>query len=239
MSQNNLIKKCVCGNTENFIEVSYHNIECYQCCNCGVIHASLKNWSEEKYLNFYVKDYHDQYMKIKEVITYQERYEHDQNISRLRLEQYKDFIKSGMKGIDVGSSNSAFVHTCRERNIDCIGLEPGEHIGDNNLTLRETLQTADLQNNEYDFITLHDSIEHMIDVNSSLEKIYDILKKEGIAIIDLPDFFNPSGYHHWKAIEHLWYFKKEQFVMLLTNKKFIIEKITNPIPGKLVFYIRK
>ena len=86
---------------------------------------------------------------------------------------------------------------------------------------------------------MHDSIEHMIDPKNSLIKVFHILKNKGILIIDLPDYFINAGKHHWKYIEHLWFFTQDQFLNLLINIGFKLEKIDKPIPGKLVFYIRK
>jgi hypothetical protein len=86
---------------------------------------------------------------------------------------------------------------------------------------------------------MHDSIEHMVDVNGALEKIHKILKENGTLILDLPDYFSPKGQHHWKHIEHLWFFTEEQFADVLKNNRFEVFNITKPIPGKLVYYTRK
>jgi hypothetical protein len=86
---------------------------------------------------------------------------------------------------------------------------------------------------------MHDSIEHMIDVNAALQKVHNILKIGGQVIIDLPDYFSPSGSHHWKKIEHLWFFTEDQFEKVLYNNGFKVVRTTTPIPGKMVFYANK
>ena len=239
MIQDNLIKRCVCGATDSFELHTLHNIEVGGCKSCGVIHAQLYNWDETKYYGFYEKEYHVDYMKVKGVINYQDRYDHDRKVADLRLKQYQEYVKPGMNGLDVGSSNSAFVHEAIAQGIDCTGLEPGSNIGDDSVTIRGTLDTVNFVNNSYDFVTMHDSIEHMISPVTALYKVFDILKLGGIAIIDLPDFFDPAGYHHWKYIEHLWYFTQQQFTSLVIQVGFTIELVDTPIPGKVVFYLRK
>jgi hypothetical protein len=76
-------------------------------------------------------------------------------------------------------------------------------------------------------------------VNKALKKIYQILKPSGYLFIDLPDFFSESGKHHWRKIEHIWFLDNEQLSSILEDIGFSIVKITNPIPGKSVFYCHK
>ena len=236
MLSNNLIKSCVCKNTELFTTTILNHLRVVSCEQCGVIHQELKGWSDTDYFNFYNKDYHKHYQEKKGVITYANRYEHDRKISKLRLSEYA--LPTNSSILDVGSSNSAFVHECIEQGHRALGLEPGNEIGDSSVTIRGTLETIKF-NQSFDVITMHDSIEHMIDVNFSLNQIYNILNKNGLLILDLPDYFIDAGKHHWKYIEHLWFFTQEQMTTILANHSFNLFQITKPIPGKLVFYSRK
>lgn len=237
MLENNLIQKCTCGNTTLFTELVINGLDVIKCNECQVIHQKLEGWAKEDYYNFYKTDYHTKYQEEKKVVTYQDRYDHDCVVANKRLASYK-FTPMAV-GLDIGSSNSAFVHRALTRNLKCIGLEPGENIGDDSLTIRGTLETADLESNHFDFVTMHDSIEHMIDVNFALDKIYKILKFNGQLILDLPDYFIPEGAHHWKRIEHLWFFSQDQLLEILKSYRFKLMKVTTPIPGKLVFFTRK
>lgn len=237
MLETNLIKQCTCGKTDEFTKLFVNMLSVVSCEKCGVLHQDLPDWTANDYYNFYKTDYHKKYQEEKGVVTYQDRYDHDCRVADMRLDAYQLPFMS--IGLDIGSSNSAFVHRARSRNLQCIGLEPGEHIGDDSVTVRGTLDTAYFNPNHFDFVTMHDSIEHMIDVNSSLQKVHTILKDNGQLILDLPDYFSTSGQHHWKHIEHLWFFTEDQFVKVLTANGFKVVKTTTPIPGKLVFYTRK
>jgi SAM-dependent methyltransferase len=237
MISNNLIKKCVCGNNQDLTTLFVNMLEVVSCGKCGVIHQHLNGWTPEDYYNFYKNDYHKSYQEKKGVVTYQDRYEHDCHVADMRLDAYN--LHTGSIGLDIGSSNSAFVHQARARNLQCLGLEPGDSIGDDSVTIRGTLESCYLNTDHFDFVTMHDSIEHMIDVNSALQKVHLILKQNGKLILDLPDYFNKAGKHHWKPIEHLWFFTEEQFVKIIKSHGFLFDKVTRPIPGKLVFYSRK
>jgi len=72
-----------------------------------------------------------------------------------------------------------------------------------------------------------------------LAQIYSILKPNGCLILDLPDYFTPAGLHHWKPIEHLWFFDRGQFIYILGKAGFDVINVTLPIPGKMVFYCKK
>lgn len=207
------------------------------CNSCGVIHQPLENWTTAQYIDFYKTDYHLDYQKNRGTMTYEERYDHDYRVSELRLNEYD--IPAGANGLDIGSSNSAFVHCAIARNLQCVGLEPGNDIGDDAVTVRGTLDDDPFEPAQFDFVTMHDSIEHMVDVTTALQQVHAVLKKDGVAIIDLPDYFIPQGNHHWKRIEHLWFFTENQFFDVLKNNGFDVTKITKPIPGKLVFYAKK
>jgi len=237
MIENNIIKKCTCENTNSFTNLTINFLEVVSCNTCGVVHQYLPGWTAQDYSNFYEKDYHKKYQEEKGVITYKDRYENDCIVSNIRLDAYQ--LPEMSIGLDIGSSNSAFVHMARKRNLQCLGLEPGYDIGDNSVTIRGSLESADLNKDHFDFVTMHDSIEHMIDVNFSLQKVYGILKFGGQLILDLPDYFVDAGKHHWKKIEHLWFFNQEQFEEILNKNNFTVTMVTRPIPGKLVFYTKK
>lgn len=239
MIEKNLIKNCVCGNTTDFQKQNLHGIDVLVCDSCGVVHQELINWTEESYLSFYENDYHAKFQKVKGRKTYQENYEHDCAVAEKRLAKYVQYLTPEMKGLDIGSSNSAFVHRARSKNLDCWGLEPGHDIGDNAVTIRGSIVSANIDANSFDFVTMHDSIEHIVDVRSTLQNVTKILKQSGYLILDLPDYWIESGYHHWKYIEHLWYFTAEQMQTILKDYGFVVIGVDRPIPGKIVFYAQK
>jgi len=239
MIENNLIKSCLCGNTTRFNRKTMHDIDVLECKDCGVVHQELINWTERNYLSFYENDYHSKFQKVKGRITYQENYNHDCEVAEKRLEKYKSYITVGTIGLDIGSSNSAFVHRARARGIDCWGLEPGQDVGDHSVTIRGSITKNNFKESSYDFITMHDSIEHIVDAGIALQNVHRILKKDGLLILDVPDYWIPEGYHHWKYIEHLWYFNEQQMNDILNRYGFETVETDRPIPGKIVFYSKK
>ena len=209
------------------------------CDQCGVAHQLIEGWNTADLVNFYEHEYHKKFQEDKGVVTYADRYAHDCTVADTRLKTYNGFLPRGSRGLDIGSSNSAFVHRARAQGYQCLGLEPGENIGDSSVTIRGALGEVYLNPNYWDWITMHDSVEHMVDMNLALQTVRELLVHRGHVIIDLPDYWNPAGQHHWKKIEHLWFHTMEQMRDLLHKNGFAVEAIKEPIPGKLVFYAIK
>lgn len=239
MIKDNLIQECSCGETKNFSLTNINDIPLLICTQCGVPHQYLPGWKSQDIVDFYSKKYHSEEQIKIGLREYKNRYDHDFQISNLRLNEYKDFLWDNIKGLDIGSSNSAFVHAARAKDFNFIGIDPGCNIGDDNLTIRSVIQEHDFKNETFDIITMHDSLEHMVEVRKVLKTVSKILNYNGTLIIDLPDYYIPEGRHHWRPIQHLWYWNKEQMVKFLLEFGLSVIKITTPIPGKLVFYAKK
>lgn len=239
MITDNLITECSCGNQKSFIKETKNKIELLTCTECGVSHQYLPGWTSSMIVDFYKSKYHSEEQRKIGLREYKDRYEHDYQIAEIRLAAYQHYIDKDTKGLDVGSSNSAFVHAARNKGIDFIGIDPGNSIGDETVTIKSTFQDYDFGSMKFNMITMHDSFEHMVEVRKIVSKISFILIKGGYVIIDIPDYFVPAGLHHWRPIQHLWYWNKDQLINFLTEFGLQIINITNPIPGKLVFYAQK
>ena len=231
-----VITACTCGNNVFFQRCTVNDIDLLVCENCHTAHQYLPNWTEKQIEEFYQSFYHTTEQVKIGCTEYKDRYDHDCRISQIRLNAYADYIKPAAKLLDIGSSNSAFVHVARSRGIDSIGIEMGLDIGDDAVTIRGNIKDSDLAENSFDFITLHDVIEHIVDPLAVLEKIKYICRPDGILIIDLPNYWTEAGRHHWRPVQHLWYWNEDQMCEVLEAVGFNIIKVVEPIPGKLVFY---
>ncbi len=91
----------------------------------------------------------------------------------------------------------------------------------------------------FTFITLHDVLEHLVNPLLYLKEIHRILIDQGTVIIDFPNFFVEEGQHHWKRVEHLWYFTIQQLNDLVTSNGFEIVEETSPILSKILLVLKK
>lgn len=236
-----LIEKCLCG-SEKFSAYILNGIDVRECIECNLIHQNLKNFTKKDIEEFYKHKYHDEFMEEKGIQKYSDRYTSDYKVSEIRLEEYKDFLTINTEKIfsalDIGSSNGAFVDCLRKKGIRAYGLEPGME-GNNKYTYNCSIEELGFDNGFFDLITMHDVLEHIIDPIDFLKKVNKKLNYLGTLIVDIPDFFSLEGKKHWKYIEHLWYWSQPQAIKMFDSLDLEVKKITRPIPGKLVFYLKK
>lgn len=233
MATSSLIKSCVCGGWEFLNGFVHLEVPVNVCLNCGIIHQDIK-MDEIQYLNFYKTEYHEYYQKLKGVTPYPQRYKNDKAVAGLRLAKYDKFVPKQGKILDLGSGNGAFVDRAIECGYDAIGVDLTESKSDRviNGPLESILPTL----GKFDLITLHDVVEHLINPKQALLDLKNHLSPNGCVVIDFPDFFSKGGFHHWKVIEHIWFFKEVELVEFVQSLGLKVIHKDKPIPGKIVIY---
>ena len=221
-----LVEKCLCGLSvhSKFTFSKIHGLSILKCPDCGVMHQKvvLSNTQYEEY----EVNIHDD-----------ERYDHDKEVAELRMGKHDHWFK-GTRLLDIGAGNGAFVNVAREYGLDAWGLERNLNLC-NGYVLPGTLIEQRYEAQEFDNITIHDVLERLIDPVAELKEIHRILSVQGVLIIEVPDYFDPSGIHHWRPTEHLWLFDREQIRMIVEHQGFSIIKVDKPIPSKIVMYAEK
>ena len=232
-----LIKHCVCSKEvgkDIFVSWTRFNLPLKTCQTCGVTHQVV-DMDEEEYAKFYEERYHKEFQEERGTAAYKDRYDHDQKIAALRVEKYKEFFDIGMKVLDVGASNGAFVDYLRvKKGFEAWGLDYTEgplivHPSDIYIKFKQST---------FDLITMHDVLEHFVDPFNKLSEAVFFLKNKGTLIIDSPNFFVTEGHHHWKPIEHLWIYTEEALINMAKLHGFVHLYTDYPIPGKFVLYLK-
>ena len=209
------------------------------CHDCGIMHQMLPGWDPARLEAFYRQQYHDQHQRDLGLRAYSERYNHDRALGHQRMSQYAGLITTGRRGLDIGSANNAFVDAARAMGWQCYGIEINDTISDQATTYREPFESCHFPTRYFDFITLHDVFEHLIDPGRALAIISRCLKSDGLLVIDFPDFFDSAGRHHWRPIQHLWYLTLDQLANFVEYHGFDLIRQDSPIPGKKVLYFRR
>lgn len=231
-----LIKKCICGGIE-FSETYIENdINLKACLTCDVPHQ-IVNLDRSGYFDFYNKYHGDYQTETGGLAPHKERYNHDIKISNIRFSVYKPLMLPSGKTLDMGSSNGAFVDCMLEKGYDAWGIEIGDDVDKSDRIYQNDFLDLDLQG-PFVLITLHDVFEHLINPTDYLDKFKEIMNKDSLLVIDIPDYFHERGLHHWRKIQHLWYFNESQLKSYFTQEGFTILQLTYPIPGKMVFYLK-
>lgn len=248
--------RCICGSSD-FQEIKKHGIELEECLSCGIIQQiTLPFITEKQYHGYYKNKYpptqeqyvNKEYKTIKKPASFENKgqeklnaYDHDRRLADLRCGEYG--LDKNYKGeiLDVGCGSGALVDECRDRGINAYGCEISKYsyAQRDDFIYRERLEKVYFPTDNFDIVTCHDVIEHTLRPGEFAKELFRITNQQGICIIDIPNFFHESGVHHWKAIEHVWYFTNDQLRKLLEDVGFVVNEVRHPIPSKTVFYLSK
>src|SRR3989344_4093940 len=120
---------------------------------------------------------------------YRENEELFKNIFKKRLKIINKFIKSPRTVLDIGCSNGVFLDLFK--NSETWGVEPsdsGYKIEDGrHKIIHEYFEKAKLPQNYFDLVIMNHTLEHVVDAEIVLAKVYRLLKKGGILFIDVPN----------------------------------------------------
>ena len=148
--------------------------------------------------------------------------------------------------LDVGCGTGHFAGTMQYRGWKTVGIEPAvepaEFAKKNfNLTVKSSLFADDFTENYFDVITLWHVLEHLPELNKSMEKLHQLLKDDGMLVIAIPNIksYDAEKYQkYWAAYDvprHIWHFSPETFRILATNHGFqVFNQKTMPFDA---FYI--
>lgn len=145
-----------------------------------------------------------------------------------RLSEVKKFTK-GNRLLEVGTGAGELTSVAKELLFDIIGIEI-RHVYAKNVSdrLNIPIYSIDFMNfdtdNLFDIIILGDVLEHVSNPIDMLEKVYNLLDKEGVIWISTPNFESAFTYimkdkdPMWRVCEHLNYFSYKSL-------KNVLEKI--------------
>ncbi len=136
----------------------------------------------------------------------------------------------GRKGslLDVGAGTGEFCKVALNRNWKVEGVEPNqtafEFANEKGIQMYTSLEKV--QNKKYDVITLWHVLEHLPNLNESINSLSELLNPNGVLIIAVPNFnsFDAEKYAtFWAAFDvprHLWHFSRKSIPRLFkTNFK--------------------
>lgn len=104
--------------------------------------------------------------------AYQKRY----------IDTYKNIIDIPSKAriLDLGCGSGDFIKTCNKLGYDCYGIDADECDFE--------IDCLPFENNSFDIVHFNAVIEHLSNPENILSEIKDMLKKDGVVIINTPNF---------------------------------------------------
>lgn len=228
MTQLNFICKVCAG--ENFVGLFHKNIhrreyDFIKCADCGFI--TIKPYPSQKELNdFFKEEYNVSYMAV--------RNSRIDSLNRHRLSLLLDYKREGNL-LDIGCGSGIFLDYAKQY----FSVEGIEKSSDARKIGRDRFDAKiigeDLYefspSKSYDVITMFHVLEHVIDPNLALNKIYNMLKGDGVALLVMPNnsslSFRIFG-KHWEWLnppKHLSYFTPKTIVRILQKNGFEIVEL--------------
>jgi predicted SAM-dependent methyltransferase len=215
-----------------------------ECNNCGLIFTNPRpNKTEIK--SYYTSDYYENKdftitynnIKIKGAPFVVRSYFKFRN----KLERNKLFEKVkrvenniGRQGkiVDVGCGNGDFLGLMELRDWQCLGIEISDFMSEYAMqkygidVFNGELEEANLLPDSVDVITFWHSLEHLYDPIKTLRGSYEILKKNGLIIILVPDIESyefmvlKEKWPHLDVPRHLYHWSERTLTNLLKKTGF-------------------
>lgn len=134
--------------------------------------------------------------------------------------------------LDYGSGSGTFLQYVTQRGWDAAGVEPNEkaRIASQNktLTVYPDLPTAKQQEAHFEVITLWHVLEHVHNIDITLEYLASLLSPQGFLVVAVPNTASWDAVHykqHWAAFDvprHLYHFNAKNIADLLKKHNFAI-----------------
>lgn len=230
------IKKCsICEKSDfkNHLEskdfsVTGEDFNIQECIHCGFIFTNPR--PDDKDLEkYYISDNYISHTD-KNKSLFEKTY---QIIKKISINQKFRLITSYIKNgsiLDIGCGTGAFLYKFKKNNWKTKGVEPSE-IARKKGVLKYDLDitsSVDLKkiSGKYDVITMWHVLEHMPDLNSSINDLCKLLSQKGKIVLAVPNIESYDCQYYkkyWAAYDlpiHLSHFSKKSISNLFENYNF-------------------
>ena len=151
---------------------------------------------------------------------------------RYKLFLIRIYLK-GNKILDYGAGSGKFAAYLSNKNFKTSALEPynKEIKNQSLLNINVFKNIADIpKSDKYDGITLWHVLEHLANPEQVLSKIHNLLNKNGVLMIAVPNINSLDSGHYnsyWAALDvprHIWHFTSKGIISLVESRGFKLEK---------------
>ena len=158
----------------------------------------------------------------------------------LLIKKYKK--KKNLRVLDIGCNIGIFVDLSEKEGWKATGIDIDKRAVDIgkkqfNCDLKETsLEKANFKKEEFDVIVLVHTLEHIYDLSKLLKEIKEIIKKDGILIIQVPNInglpviiqkLRGKPWYGYDFAHHLWHFQPKTLKNLLSKNNFQLVDINS------------
>lgn len=206
-----------------------------RCVNCGLVYQNPR-MTENEYESYYDSNYYNSWDHLKIVKQKGKEYENKYNL----IERY---LRRKGKLLDIGCGTGDFLKIGKDRGWEVCGIELSKWAADygrrnfnldiRNINLEEVVWLWRL---EFDVVTLNHVLEHLTSPSGAIEMISEILREEGLILVEVPNEFEQLMFvvagelgrkwmynrHNGPIIHHTFFFTKESLIKMLEKSGFQI-----------------
>lgn len=133
--------------------------------------------------------------------------------------------------LDIGAGTGDFLKAAQDKGWNIFGIEPSEKAreiaSEKNIQLKESID--EVLGEKFDVVTLWHVLEHLPNLESSIQKIESLIADGGILIIAVPNFNSRDAIHYknfWAAYDvprHLWHFSQSSIRSIFSSELKLVE----------------
>jgi 2-polyprenyl-3-methyl-5-hydroxy-6-metoxy-1,4-benzoquinol methylase len=237
----NLIEKCpVCNQEKNkiFLEsedfsLSNEKFNVVECLTCNFLYTNPRPF-EKNLGKYYINESYISHTDNKKGL-FNFLY---QNIRQYAIKTKTQLlIKSSQtkKHLDIGCGTGDFLNSCKNKNIECVGIEPSDiarnkGIEKYNLNIKKNTDLKQFEENSFQSVSMWHVLEHVYEPNQTILDLKKIITANGTLIIAVPNYESLDARiykKYWAAWDlpiHLNHFSVKSITKLLNNHNFILDK---------------
>jgi len=168
-----------------------------------------------------------------------------------RLERMAPHLGDAGRVLDVGCALGWFLAEASQRGWQAEGLELSDYCAQFvkerfDLPVRAaTLPDAGYDEGTFDFVTLWDTVEHLVDPRTTLEHAHRVLKAGGRIALSTGNVRSVRSRikgKQWALVrppKHLYYFSPETLELLVQDCGFEVRFVWQELPGKIPRPLRR
>jgi 2-polyprenyl-3-methyl-5-hydroxy-6-metoxy-1,4-benzoquinol methylase len=241
----NLQEKCpVCASSNSKYLFQIQQGQLIECDNCHLVYYTPQP-SPQELENFYnSEDYRNEFSESLMSGTEFASNRYLQFEKALKKYTPKVLTQSSRKLLDIGCGTGDFLKVAQQHSWQVAGTEisslasaKANKLLGQSCVIPGDILSLDLPSDYYDVVTLYHVIEHLLQPNDLIQKVYKVLKPGGIFFLETP---NIAGFgarlkgKEWSQIkppEHIIYFKSTSLKFCLQLANFTTNFIFTASPS--------
>jgi len=133
--------------------------------------------------------------------------------------------------LDIGAGTGDFLRAAKDRGWNISGVEPSEKAreiaSEKKIQLKESID--EMSSEKFDVVTLWHVLEHLPNLEDSIQKIESLVADGGTLIIAVPNFNSRDAIHYknfWAAYDvprHLWHFSQSSIRSVFSSELKLVK----------------